>query len=100
MTNPGSPRWRSGSSTPRGPGWRSGINSTFRQVGIATGVAALGAIFQTQIDSKLSELLPQAPPAFAEAVSSGGARQARSHRCRRSSARKPPTPPTWPSSAA
>ena len=37
----------------------SGINSTFRQVGIATGIAALGAIFQSRIDSKLGELLPQ-----------------------------------------
>ena len=41
----------------------SGINSTFRQVGIATGVAALGAIFQARIDSKLGELLPNAPRA-------------------------------------
>jgi hypothetical protein len=54
----------------------SGINSTWRQVGIATGVASLGAIFQTQISSKLSELLPQAPSAFSEAVSSGAAQSA------------------------
>ncbi len=40
-------------------GMGSGINTTFRQVGIATGVAGLGAIFQSQVDSKLSELLPQ-----------------------------------------
>jgi EmrB/QacA subfamily drug resistance transporter len=31
---------------PRRAGMASGINSTFRQVGIATGIAALGAIFQ------------------------------------------------------
>jgi hypothetical protein len=54
----------------------SGINSTFRQVGIATGVAALGAIFQARIESKLGELLPNAPDSFAEAVSSGAAHQA------------------------
>ena len=30
-------------------GVASGINSTFRQVGIATGIAGLGAIFQHQI---------------------------------------------------
>jgi EmrB/QacA subfamily drug resistance transporter len=30
-------------------GMASGINSTFRQVGIATGIAALGAVFQTQV---------------------------------------------------
>ena len=27
----------------------SGINNTFRQVGIATGIAGLGAIFQHQV---------------------------------------------------
>jgi EmrB/QacA subfamily drug resistance transporter len=32
--------------TPARSGMASGINSTFRQVGVATGIAALGAIFQ------------------------------------------------------
>jgi small basic protein len=49
----------------------SGINNTFRQVGISTGVAALGAIFQSQVSSKLGELAPTAPASFADAVSSG-----------------------------
>jgi EmrB/QacA subfamily drug resistance transporter len=53
-------------------GMGSGINTTFRQVGIATGVAALGAVFQSQIDSKLSELLPRAPAGLGEVVASGG----------------------------
>jgi EmrB/QacA subfamily drug resistance transporter len=57
-------------------GMGSGINTTFRQVGIATGVASLGAVFQSQVDSKLSSLLPGAPPGLAEAVSSGGSRAA------------------------
>jgi EmrB/QacA subfamily drug resistance transporter len=57
-------------------GMGSGINTTFRQVGIATGVASLGAVFQSQVDSKLSSLLPNAPPGLAEAVSSGGSRAA------------------------
>ena len=57
-------------------GMASGINSTFRQVGIATGVAGLGAVFQSQITTKLSELAPQAPPEAAEAVSSGAIDQA------------------------
>jgi EmrB/QacA subfamily drug resistance transporter len=34
---------------PRRAGMASGINNTFRQVGIATGIAALGAVFQSQI---------------------------------------------------
>jgi EmrB/QacA subfamily drug resistance transporter len=59
-------------------GMGSGINTTFRQVGIATGVASLGAVFQSQVDSKLSGLLPHAPPGLAEAVSSGGSRAAAS----------------------
>jgi EmrB/QacA subfamily drug resistance transporter len=57
-------------------GMGSGINTTFRQVGIATGVASLGAVFQSQVDSKLSALLPNAPSGLAEAVSSGGTRAA------------------------
>ena len=55
-------------------GMGSGINTTFRQVGIATGVAGLGAVFQGQVDSKLSELLPNAPAGLGEAVASGGSR--------------------------
>jgi hypothetical protein len=35
----------------------SGINNTFRQVGIATGIAALGAIFQHEITHKVSSAL-------------------------------------------
>jgi EmrB/QacA subfamily drug resistance transporter len=57
-------------------GMGSGINTTFRQVGIATGIAALGAVFQSQVDAKLSALLPNAPHGLAEAVSSGGSRAA------------------------
>jgi predicted MFS family arabinose efflux permease len=55
-------------------GMGSGINTTFRQVGIATGVAGLGAVFQSQVDSKLSELVPRAPAGLGEAVASGGSR--------------------------
>jgi EmrB/QacA subfamily drug resistance transporter len=48
---------------PARSGMASGINNTFRQVGIATGVAALGAIFQGRVDSKLTELLAHTPAA-------------------------------------
>jgi EmrB/QacA subfamily drug resistance transporter len=57
-------------------GMGSGINTTFRQVGIATGVASLGAVFQSRVDSKLTQLLPNAPHGLAEIVSSGGSRAA------------------------
>ncbi len=50
-------------------GMGSGINNTCRQVGIATGVAALGAIFQSQIASKLP---PQAPDGAAQGIASAG----------------------------
>jgi len=38
-------------------GMASGINNTFRQVGIATGIAALGAIFQHQVVAKTQAAL-------------------------------------------
>ncbi|MGB7587786.1 MAG: MFS transporter [Solirubrobacterales bacterium] len=57
-------------------GMGSGINTTFRQVGIATGVAGLGAVFQSRVDSKLAALLPNAPRGLAEAIASGGSRAA------------------------
>jgi predicted MFS family arabinose efflux permease len=72
MVNPGIAQTAIGVVPPQKAGMGSGINNTFRQVGIATGVAALGAIFQTQVTSKLAELAPNAPPSFADAVSSGG----------------------------
>jgi EmrB/QacA subfamily drug resistance transporter len=57
-------------------GMGSGINTTFRQVGIATGVAGLGAVFQGQVDAKLGEELPEVPAGLGEAVASGGSRAA------------------------
>jgi len=76
MTNPGIASVAIGVVEPARAGMASGINSTFRQVGIATGVAALGAVFQSRITSSLAESLPQAPPAFADAVASGATQQA------------------------
>jgi EmrB/QacA subfamily drug resistance transporter len=61
---------------PAKAGMGSGINTTFRQVGIATGVASLGAVFQSQVDSKLSSILPGAHSGLSEAVASGGSRAA------------------------
>ncbi len=59
-------------------GMGSGINSTFRQVGIATGVAGLGAIFQSQVNSKLAEELPRLPHglggSLGEIVASSGSK--------------------------
>ena len=46
---------------PARAGMASGINSTFRQVGIATGIAALGTIFATQLASHLRNGLQGIP---------------------------------------
>jgi EmrB/QacA subfamily drug resistance transporter len=59
---------------PRRAGMASGINNTVRQIGIATGIAALGAIFQSQIASHLTASgVPQRlVHPFAQAIASGG----------------------------
>jgi EmrB/QacA subfamily drug resistance transporter len=76
LTNPGIGQAAIAVVSPPRAGMASGINTTFRQVGIATGVAALGAVFQSRIDSRLAELMPNPPPGLGEAVASGGARAA------------------------
>jgi len=43
-------------------GMASGINNTFRQVGIATGIAALGAVFQHEVTHKTSAALAATTP--------------------------------------
>jgi predicted MFS family arabinose efflux permease len=53
---------------PRRSGMASGLNSTFRQVGIATGIAALGAVFQSQITDKVRTGLASTPGASRHAV--------------------------------
>jgi hypothetical protein len=67
----------------------SGANNTFRQVGIATGIAILGAIFQSQIVSHTSAVLEQSAvgkavlhhggAALTAAMSAGEVRQAAAH---------------------
>ena len=70
--NPGIGQAAIGVVPPEKAGMGSGINNSFRQIGIATGIASLGAVFQGQVSAKLSELLPNAPHGLAEVVSSGG----------------------------
>jgi EmrB/QacA subfamily drug resistance transporter len=57
---------------PERSGMASGTNSTFRQVGIATGIAGLGAIFQSQLQHKTLSVLASTPTGQAVA-SHGGA---------------------------
>ena len=65
---------------PQRSGMASGINSTFRQVGIATGIAVLGAIFESGLATKLAPGLAGTPAAgqataISHAVAAGGAGQ-------------------------
>jgi EmrB/QacA subfamily drug resistance transporter len=67
---------------PRRAGMASGINSTFRQIGIATGVAVLGSIFGAQVRSQLRASLAHIPALqhssaqLGTAITSGGAHHA------------------------
>ena len=68
---------------PRQAGMGSGINSTFRQVGIATGIAALGSIFTSEVRTHVSSGLQAAHQsgahAIATAISTGQTHQAIAH---------------------
>jgi EmrB/QacA subfamily drug resistance transporter len=57
---------------PERSGMASGANNTFRQVGIATGIAGLGTVFQTQIEHRTLDAL-NATPAGQAVVAHGGA---------------------------
>ena len=57
-------------------GMASGINNTMRIAGVATGIAALGAVFQSKISDRLAKLLPQAPSGFADGVAASGTQAA------------------------
>jgi EmrB/QacA subfamily drug resistance transporter len=52
LTNPALATAAIGVVEPRRSGMASGINSTFRQVGVATGIAAWGALFQHEVSQK------------------------------------------------
>jgi len=69
-TNPALATAAIGVVEPRRSGAASGINSTARQVGIATGIAGLGALFQASVSDKLAN------DRLAEAVVSGQAHTA------------------------
>jgi EmrB/QacA subfamily drug resistance transporter len=62
--------------SPDRAGMASGVNSTFRQVGIATGIAALGSIFSHQVADGITSSLAGTPVAdqsgrIADAVTGG-----------------------------
>ena len=66
---------------PQRAGMASGINSTFRQIGIATGIALLGTLFSNKVKDEVLALAAAVPglsskgPQIASAVQSGQIRQ-------------------------
>jgi EmrB/QacA subfamily drug resistance transporter len=55
LTNPAIASTAVGVVDPRRSGMAAGINNTFRQVGIATGIAALGAVFESAVASSVRD---------------------------------------------
>jgi EmrB/QacA subfamily drug resistance transporter len=53
-------------------GMASGINNTFRQVGIATGIAGLGAVFQHDVTHNTSSALAASPAGHQVLAAAGG----------------------------
>jgi hypothetical protein len=70
---------------PQRAGMASGINSTFRQVGIATGIALLGALFASKVTNEVTARANAIPglsgkgPQIAGALKNGQAQQLIGH---------------------
>ncbi len=78
MVNPSLASTAIGVVPPQRSGMASGINSTFRQVGVAAGIAVLGSIFQSRLSTALAPSLAGTPAAghigaVAHAVAGGAA---------------------------
>jgi predicted MFS family arabinose efflux permease len=78
LVNPALASTAIGVVPPQRSGMASGINNTFRQVGIATGIAVLGALFQSELTSKIAPALAGTPAhghagAISRAVAAGAA---------------------------
>ena len=72
IANPAIAKIALGVVPPQRSGMASGISNTFRIGGVATGVAALGAVFQQRLESTLSTSLGHPAPGLARAVAAGG----------------------------
>ena len=60
-----------GAAPVRQSGMASGLNSTFRILGVAIGVAALGAIMESEVSSSLTASLGNVSPGLVDVVSTG-----------------------------
>jgi EmrB/QacA subfamily drug resistance transporter len=72
IVNPAIARVGLGVVPPQRSGMASGISNTFRIAGLATGVAALGAIFQQRVTTSLSSSVGPHAAALGRVVSSAG----------------------------
>jgi EmrB/QacA subfamily drug resistance transporter len=81
MVNPPLASTAVGVVQPQRAGMASGINSTFRQVGIATGIALLGTLFSNKVKNEVLAQVAAVPglsgrgPQIAAAVQSGQVKQ-------------------------
>jgi predicted MFS family arabinose efflux permease len=78
LVNPSLASTAIGVVPPQRSGMASGINSTFRQVGVATGIAVLGSIFESRLSGNLTSRLAGTPVAahvapVAKAIAGGAA---------------------------
>ncbi|HEY5024067.1 MAG TPA: MFS transporter [Acidimicrobiales bacterium] len=77
LANPAIAKIALGVVPPQRAGMASGISNTFRIGGVATGVAALGAVFQHRLQSTLHGLVgARQAPALARSVAAGGTQAA------------------------
>jgi hypothetical protein len=61
MVNPPLASTAVGVVAPQRSGMASGVNTTFRQIGIATGIAAYGSIFASSLHHKIDQALAGTP---------------------------------------
>ena len=76
IANPAIARVGLGVVPPERSGMASGISNTFRIGGLATGVAALGAVFQQRITSSMSKSVGANAAALGRVISSAGVKAA------------------------
>ncbi len=76
IANPAIARVGLGVVPPERSGMASGISNTFRIGGLATGVAALGAVFQQRITSSMSASIGAHAAALGRVISSAGVKAA------------------------
>jgi hypothetical protein len=76
LVNPAIAHVALGVVPPQRSGMASGISNTFRIGGLATGIAALGAVFQHQVQARIDALLPASGHGLVGAIVAGGPRAA------------------------